>query len=163
MNRIGNLFFLFALGTLVVYTQSLALGRLKINVASQESSEITPEPCPANEEYNACIEYCKEDCSGKVCLETTDCYAGCQCISGYVRNNGTCILKSQCNEESSTTPGPCPANEEYHVCIDCEELTCADHYSEEICLDNDDCDPGCQCVSGYVRNNGTCILRSQCS
>ncbi|KAI1702195.1 trypsin inhibitor like cysteine rich domain-containing protein [Ditylenchus destructor] len=100
MNRIGKLFSLFALVTLLVYTQSLSLGRVKINVANATASSTTPkyEECPANEEYEDCGTSCEPTCdddSYEAC--TDDCVTACQCVSGYVRNNGTCILKSQCS------------------------------------------------------------------
>jgi len=90
----------------------------------------------------------------------------CVCKDGYVRENDTCILKSDC-------PAQCPENEHQTMgnCHDYMEANCQESCTRgpsEISQDHSCrvvCDAiYCACDSGYVRDDETlkCIKKEIC-
>ncbi|KAG4065149.1 hypothetical protein HA402_007546 [Bradysia odoriphaga] len=121
--------------------------------------------CPLNEVYNECGSSCPATCKNyknpPVC--NLMCNAGCECASGYVRNeeDGTCCLESEC--PATEQEQVCPLNEVYDECGSACPLTCNNYKSPPgVCTAN--CVVGCRCQDDYVRNeaDGTCCLESEC-
>ncbi|XP_044591656.1 zonadhesin-like isoform X5 [Cotesia glomerata] len=109
--------------------------------------------CGPNEEIKGCGA-CDGTCEEKDVPCTTDCrLPECGCKSGYVRNNGTCILYESCPKIPT-----CGPNEEIKGCGACDG-TCEE---KDVPCTADCRRPECGCKSGYVRNNGTCILYKSC-
>ncbi|CAD6231869.1 GSCOCG00001627001-RA-CDS, partial [Cotesia congregata] len=77
----------------------------------------------------------------------------CGCKSGYVRSNGKCILYEKCPK-----PPTCGPNEEIKECGACDG-TCKE---KDVACTLQCREPECGCKSGYVRNNGKCILYNKC-
>ncbi|CAG5106902.1 Similar to swm-1: Serine protease inhibitor swm-1 (Caenorhabditis elegans) [Cotesia congregata] len=112
-----------------------------------------PPTCGPNEEIKECGA-CDGTCKEKDVACTLQCREPeCGCKSGYVRNNGKCILYNKCPK----TP-TCGPNEEIKVCGACDN-TC----EERNMMCTMDCrPPECGCMKGYVRNNSTCISPDCC-
>uniref|UniRef100_A0A1I7WGN1 TIL domain-containing protein n=1 Tax=Heterorhabditis bacteriophora TaxID=37862 RepID=A0A1I7WGN1_HETBA len=73
-----------------------------------------------------------------------------ECIEGYHQE---CI-----NGNPECVPNPtCGPNEIFLVCSSCEPTCGPIVPCLDICFP-----PACQCINGYVRNNGKCIRRDKC-
>ncbi|KAK6053071.1 trypsin Inhibitor like cysteine rich domain protein, partial [Cooperia oncophora] len=68
--------------------------------------------------------------------------------------SGECI---EYNDTFGCFNTTCGANEEFIRCPSCEPTCGPAVPCVPICLT-----PACRCVDGYVRDNGKCIMRSDC-
>ncbi|KHJ84138.1 trypsin Inhibitor like cysteine rich domain protein, partial [Oesophagostomum dentatum] len=97
----------------------------------------------------------------EVCTE--QCVIGCQCKSGFYRNDKN-VCVSNCGEGSlhlfilggkPPKPKKCPRNEEYKECGTACEPSCKNP-NPQICTLQ--CVIGCQCKKGFFRNDkGVCV------
>ncbi|CAB3243777.1 unnamed protein product [Arctia plantaginis] len=83
------------------------------NGACISTRDCPPFPCTApNTEYVSCPSYCPtDDCSQATpdgsCpifgynLIVVECFPQCRCISGYWKNNGTCVPYSECPQNKN--------------------------------------------------------------
>ncbi|XP_061704905.1 zonadhesin-like isoform X1 [Cydia pomonella] len=138
---------------------------------------ITPDQCPGGNPCgkNATFVPCSVNCPNNycpvgeskgiiACSPPHPCPSGCTCKKGYKRkssSDSTCILASDC-----PPPIKCKANEVFNSCrIICPPQTCASIYTSYNCQDAPKCEPGCDCISGYLRNgtaNDPCIPSKKC-
>lgn len=152
--------------------------------ASAIISKPVPRCLKGNEVYKSSGTFCPRTCDNYnqqtlVCIQQS--VAGCYCTDGFVRNtaDGSCVLPSQCPGKSFkiylrqrlqhltviflAKLVTCPLNEVYTTCGSACPDTC-DNYKDTSRMCTMQCVIGCQCRSGYVRNNvdGKCCLRDQC-
>ncbi|VDK63296.1 unnamed protein product [Anisakis simplex] len=117
-----------------------------------------PAICGPNERFVNCSSLCEPTCQSKpnqpcplVCGPPK-----CECLPGYVRDQGKCIPPEQCPSADPT----CGPNEEFVTCSSKCEPTC-ESLPDQPCILM--CGPPkCQCRPGFVRHQGRCIPRSQC-
>ncbi|CAK1579522.1 unnamed protein product [Parnassius mnemosyne] len=71
---------------------------------------------------------------------------------------------SYCCEISAPSPITCGINEEYVPCrIKCIPQFCNISYVDFICPDDNQCEPGCNCIKDHLRNNeGICVFNEEC-
>ncbi|KHN84071.1 Cysteine-rich with EGF-like domain protein 2-B [Toxocara canis] len=82
----------------------------------------------------------------------------CECLPGFVRDQGRCIRRDQC--PASEPPQMCGPNERFAACSSMCEPTCQSEPNEACALG---CGaPKCECLPGFVRDQGRCIRRDQC-
>uniref|UniRef100_A0A336LYE3 CSON007976 protein n=1 Tax=Culicoides sonorensis TaxID=179676 RepID=A0A336LYE3_CULSO len=111
-----------------------------------------PQCSRPNERYVSCYRRCNELCPNDLatCSESSSCSPGCACIEGFVRVNGVCVPRSNCQT--------CGANEVFTHC----RRVCSESCNSNSCSQHEPCLSGCTCVQGCVRINGQCVPRSQC-
>nr|WHN38850.1 Zon4A-L [Andraca theae] len=132
----------------------------KICTMPNEVFDICPAPCPPRR--------CDVDDRTIDCIPPPKpgdplCEPGCRCADGYYRNyKGICVTWDQCpkctkpNEVFDVCPAPCPPQR------------CDINPAAVLCLPSPqpgdpECEPGCRCIDGYVKNaDGVCIPRDQC-
>ncbi|XP_048005706.1 von Willebrand factor-like isoform X2 [Leguminivora glycinivorella] len=117
--------------------------------ASCYKKKVPPSPCPKGEVRNTCGSACPPTCENKdeppIC--TSQCVDGCFCAKGTYRNK-----KGKCTADCSP-PIKCKANEVYNPCrITCPPQTCDSTYTTYDCRNATKCEPGCDCISEYLRN-----------
>ncbi|XP_075980688.1 serine protease inhibitor swm-1-like isoform X2 [Anticarsia gemmatalis] len=130
-------------------------------VAFSTGVYIAKEECPPNEEYLLCGSSCAFNCSApeEQVLCDEECYEGCFCKAGFLRNeNDTCVPSQQCFYGKDSICGP---NEEFLACGTACPLTCK---QPEPLICGLACSMGCFCKSGYVRDtvNDKCVTLDQC-
>ncbi|XP_018579390.1 SCO-spondin-like [Anoplophora glabripennis] len=111
--------------------------------------------CYKNEVYYQCQPCGAINCGDK---PTEICTAlcqkpGCYCKPGYLRKHGICVPEKFCDV--------CGPFECYYECQPCRPLNCGDPKIEIcplICHK-----PGCYCIPGYLKKNGTCVPEKLCS
>ncbi|VDM44002.1 unnamed protein product [Toxocara canis] len=145
------------------------LYRLRTELFRNESSEscfrarsITepPQMCGPNERFAACSSMCEPTCQSE---PNEACALGCgapkcECLPGFVRDQGRCIRRDQC--PASEPPQTCGRNEHFVTCSSMCEPTCQSEPNEACPLG---CGPPkCECLPGFVRDQGRCIRRDQC-
>ncbi|KAK1122897.1 hypothetical protein K0M31_009342 [Melipona bicolor] len=55
------------------------------------------QQCGLNEEFKSCGTACEPSCTKRSEICTMQCVIGCQCKSGYLRNDkGTCVVPENC-------------------------------------------------------------------
>uniref|UniRef100_A0A7I4Z072 Trypsin Inhibitor like cysteine rich domain protein n=1 Tax=Haemonchus contortus TaxID=6289 RepID=A0A7I4Z072_HAECO len=129
-------------------------------VSAQTSPASNNRTCPANEEFKDCGTACEPSCRNpnpEVCTE--QCVVGCQCRSGFYRNEQN-VCVSSCpgsSTTSSTSNRTCPANEEFKPCGTACEPSCRNP-NPEVCTEQ--CVVGCQCRSGFYRNDQNVCVSS---
>ncbi|XP_063361523.1 zonadhesin-like [Cydia amplana] len=124
--------------------------------------------CPANEEYNTCI---NGGCDARNCsqlgkpvpcikIDPKYCIKGCVCVKGYLRTkNGTCVPEKQCNScdgDPNAVKG-CG----YHC-----GNTCTTYKGKHPICPRIPCKPnGCECKKGFVfdTNLKKCVLPEDCT
>ncbi|VEN34458.1 unnamed protein product [Callosobruchus maculatus] len=118
--------------------------------------------CPGTNEtyyeYRSCLLTCDDlnnsSCDGEISYDP-----GCYCSEGFLRKNGICIPRDECNALSGRHMN-CPKNEVFLKYRLCRESCDNPH--------NKNCDgekfhsPGCYCAPGYRRKNGLCIPKKEC-
>ncbi|XP_077295242.1 zonadhesin-like isoform X2 [Arctopsyche grandis] len=105
--------------------------------------------CPVNEMYITAI-FSERTCDNQTPKPIDPPVSGCQCTGAYVRENGKCILPSDC-------PIKCAdPNEEYINAI-FSEMTCSEQVQRSISPVKE-----CRCKPGYLRDSGKCVLPSTC-
>ncbi|KAJ0177893.1 hypothetical protein K1T71_006766 [Dendrolimus kikuchii] len=132
-----------------------------------EECPVTEPECGLNEEFSPCKINCPpQTCESKYASyycpqqDPDKCEPGCNCKPGYLRNaDGICILSEEC-------PGQCGTNEVWSSCvITCPPQSCDSIYTSYLCaqIEPKSCEPGCNCMDGYLRNSdGVCIPSEQC-
>ncbi|CAJ0588322.1 unnamed protein product [Cylicocyclus nassatus] len=119
--------------------------------------------CSANEVYNTCGTACEPSCRvprPEICTE--QCVVGCQCRSGFYRNDqNACVQLSNCpGNGGNGGQNQCQANEVFQECGTMCEPSCADR--NPVCTRDCAIDV-CQCRRGYVRDaNRRCIPVASC-
>ncbi|XP_077285527.1 zonadhesin-like [Arctopsyche grandis] len=125
-----------------------------------------------NEVYVSCKDPCPETCvsifdSGPKpqCSAPFPCPAGCNCISGYVRDqNNKCVKKEDC-----PPPLICKQNEVLNPCAgyctfdnDCGSVIFG--FIRDCAAPPIDfqCQPRCDCKTGLVRIDGECVTMKKC-
>ncbi|RWS26660.1 scavenger receptor cysteine-rich protein-like protein, partial [Leptotrombidium deliense] len=138
--------------------------------------------CGENQIYDSCGSSCPDTCENKdeqdrVC--TDDCIVGCRCKDGYVLHGDKCIIPKQCppmkkpdikpkqQQDNSwlEKPKKCGENEYWTHCGTTCPRTCKHVISgqkDEDLICTDDCQSGCFCHEGYVRNGRQCVRESEC-
>lgn len=126
------------------------------------SSGTTPpiyKECPANEVYsecgnNSCQNSCKYPNVGKICKPA--CASGCICKENYLRNTkGVCVYYKNCDT--------CKPNEIFDLCGNTEVVNTCDEPNLTSTSPPDECNAGCICREGYVRNDKKeCIKIEEC-
>lgn len=136
--------------------------------------------CKANEEHSQCgANGCQNSCADPT-FETRCrgiCTEGCICVDGYVRNDdGVCTKLEECPSGSqkgsfskllnfffkSVKPVCSAAHEVYSDCGAYCQPICS-QYVRDCAAPFQDCNPGCVCEAGYIRNgNDECIKREDC-
>ncbi|XP_021374155.1 SCO-spondin-like [Mizuhopecten yessoensis] len=66
------------------------------------------------------------------------------------------------NVAVATISSPCPDSEEYTNCTSDCPVTCQNMATPPSCPTSSDCQPGCRCKPGYVREGDNCVLAGQC-
>lgn len=114
--------------------------------------------CGENEEPSKCATLCPDTCQGQnTSCNPARCAQGCQCVHGFVRHNGRCIRKEDCNKQEPR----CPAGERWNNCGTSCPDTCESSLSVVFDCPNE-CRVGCECEPGLVRHSGQCISRDKC-
>ncbi|XP_065158674.1 zonadhesin-like [Atheta coriaria] len=121
--------------------------------------ECKPEEirCPQNMEYSTC-HTCEKQCDNLDPVCTKECKVGCFCIKDHALNSeNVCVPIKDC-------PAKCPANEEHKQCKSLTPATCSNLLTQskpKICKEV--CVAGCDCKSGFVRNEKqVCVEPSKC-
>nr|CAI5821419.1 unnamed protein product [Callosobruchus analis] len=121
------------------------------------------QECGENEAYiriKPCLITCGDLKTYKNCQERQ--YTpGCYCKPGYLKKDGRCVPKEECQESKEKTSDSCGLNEVYSKYAPCLQ-TCAD-LERGIC--NEEARryaPGCYCAEGYLRRNGACVPEDAC-
>ena len=135
-----------------------------------------------NQEWNGCGSNCAPICSKiklkRPCIK--ECLPGCYCKEGYkLDGNGGCISNEEC-EISNLNINlnkqfhqlifvwiiiielKCKEDEEFGKCgSSCREASC-NSSDTKICTE--ECNVGCWCPQGFVRNRDTneCVLAEEC-
>ncbi|XGW06819.1 hypothetical protein V3C99_016830 [Haemonchus contortus] len=114
--------------------------------------------CAANEEFKDCGSACEPTCRNprpRIC--SLECVVGCQCKSGFFRDDNNVCVK-ECDNASSNI---CSENEEFRQCGTACEPSCENPNPQSCtkkCVLN-----VCQCKRGFVRGaNRTCIHQQDC-
>ncbi|CAH0583154.1 unnamed protein product [Chrysodeixis includens] len=128
-----------------------------------------PQPkCGLNEVSVPCRTVCPpQNCeipyTDYACTEETKiCEPGCDCLPNHLRNgSGICVPNEECPYPSTPV---CGINE---IARDCKTLcppqTCLSKYALFRCIDEIPCEPGCDCVANYLRDeNGKCVPSEKC-
>ncbi|CAG4964706.1 unnamed protein product [Colias eurytheme] len=125
----------------------------------------TASTCGSNEVYVDCRQICPpQSCNISYTEYSCDpppaCEPGCNCIENYLRDgNGVCIK----NDDCPPPPQPCGENE---IQSDCKQ-TCppqrCDYDPKKLACKPGPCQPGCNCIDGYLRNSdGLCVAKQSC-
>ncbi|VDO70833.1 unnamed protein product [Heligmosomoides polygyrus] len=92
---------------------------------------------------------------------TMQCVVGCQCKSGFYRNNqGACVALISCQSFDSGNTNSnrnCAANEEYKSCGTACEPSCQNPKPTTCTMQ---CVARCQCKSGFYRNSQNVCVTS---
>ncbi|PZC85306.1 hypothetical protein B5X24_HaOG201802 [Helicoverpa armigera] len=122
-----------------------------------EVYDLCPAPCPPREcGVNKALILCAPSPKPG----SSECKPGCRCADGYVRNKaGICIPEEECKYD-------CAKNETLDPCLsECPPRFCGVNIAAVSCIaiDECDCEPGCRCSDGYLRNGeGNCVLEEDC-
>ncbi|CAH0674072.1 unnamed protein product [Spodoptera exigua] len=132
------------------------------------SEEYPKLNCGYNEVEVPCRQICPpQNCeiayTDYACTEETEiCERGCDCLPDHLRNgSGICIPNNECPYPSTPV---CGINE---IARDCRRIcppqTCLSKYAFYRCAENIPCEPGCDCVPNYLRDDsGKCIPSEKC-
>jgi len=131
-----------------------------------------PNRCPKpHQKWNDCGTACEPNCKApnpQVC--TKQCVIGCQCESGYVKDDqGNCILEKDCpNNSSNSTDKSCPKRERWSdECVatsrNCRLPNCPNNSKMFKC--STECTQGgCVCKDGFYRDDKrNCVLLNRCN
>lgn len=140
-------------------------------VASAFASDVE-EKAKLNCGYNEVEVPCRQICPPQNCeiaytdyactKETEICERGCDCLPDHLRNgSGICIPNDKCPYPSTPV---CGINE---IARDCRRIcppqTCLSKYALFRCAENIPCEPGCDCVANYLRDDsGKCVPSEKC-
>uniref|UniRef100_A0A0N5CAQ9 TIL domain-containing protein n=1 Tax=Strongyloides papillosus TaxID=174720 RepID=A0A0N5CAQ9_STREA len=121
--------------------------------------------CLENEHFTRCGTTCPSTCSNyykKPQKCTKDCFVGCECDEGFVRNEETneCVTPKKCPRNVTHD---CPENEHFDECGTACPITCNNYFDPpKICTKQ--CIVGCQCDKAFVRNEdtGKCVPGVEC-
>uniref|UniRef100_A0A0N5BKS8 TIL domain-containing protein n=1 Tax=Strongyloides papillosus TaxID=174720 RepID=A0A0N5BKS8_STREA len=121
--------------------------------------------CSENEHFTKCGTTCPLTCSNyykKPQRCTKDCFVGCECDEGFVRNEETneCVTPIQCPRNVTHD---CPENEHFDECGTACPITCNNYFDPpKVCTMQ--CVVGCVCDKAFVRNEdtGKCVLAVEC-
>ncbi|KAJ8724344.1 hypothetical protein PYW08_015818 [Mythimna loreyi] len=139
-------------------------------VAKYVDEKAEPEPtCGYNEMAVPCRQICPpQNCeiayTDYACTEEHKiCEPGCDCRPDHLRNgSGICVPNDQCPYPSTPV---CGINE---IARDCRRIcppqTCLSKYALFRCVADLPCEPGCDCIPNYLRDErGICIPSEKCS
>lgn len=94
--------------------------------------------------------------SKQACLNVP-CEVKCYCADGFVRINGTCVLREKCNEEPTVCKDP---NAVFDRCASSCQPTCG---KPVVGPCNEMCNAVCVCRPGFIQNeSGKCIKPEHC-